>query len=705
MREMGCFWGNEGRLTGQGGADSLRRLFMSNRAIWPISGRLPAPWAQRVLPAFVLAAGVALPGAAWAGPPPGGGGGPLGPGVGGGPPGQGDDDKDGPAEAAPKDKQSLKPIEAIPAQPPKARRMSMFEIHGYLRLRADYFNRLDLGAESGSVFQGTSTPSSEWFEPPSFGETTEDGQSISNDAGCEQRKTQGSRAYTRCARRNNSIGSANMRLRMEPTFHVTDTISVHATIDALDNMVLGSTPEMFYPNGQMAIFSRTATAPITGEGPISGIDSIQDSITVKRAWGHIGFGWGLELDFGRKPLQWGLGMVYNDGNGIYRGQRDDIIRQLDTDYGDSIDTVELSYRFGKDRRSQHRAFASYDWAATGPTSAQLLGPAWASGNRVAQEFSVERYDNVHQFRFGVERRDDPAMLQRKTSLGVPVVNYGAMGTLRQQTIDRAAGAASADDPTDAFENYAENLIIRDALMVTPDVWLRINWRTMRVELEAAGVFGRFNHVDLTGTTTAEEIPTLGLSDLQRTNIAQFGYALEFKYGLFDDKFHVGFDHGFATGDGSPNPAFDYSNPLVEYTGSGSTDTNREYLTAFRFNPAYMQDLLLFKELLGTASNTAYFRPWAAYHFFDGNFSARIDLQYALAHRKAQTPGNKLNYGLELDGALRYHDANEPVFVQLQYGVLFPFGAFNAPLQDSVGQPYLLDAKAAQSVQAQVGIKF
>jgi hypothetical protein len=119
----------------------------------------------------------------------------------------------------------------------------------------------------------------------------------------------------------------------------------------------------------------------------------------------------------------------------------------------------------------------------------------------------------------------------------------------------------------------------------------------------------------------------------------------------------------------------------------------------------MQDLLLFKELLGTASNVAYFRPWAAYHFFGGNFSARIDLQYALAHQKGQTPGNKLNYGLEIDGALRYHDADEPVFVQIQYGVLFPFGAFNAPVQAPGTEPRLLDAKAAQSVQAQVGIRF
>ena len=401
---------------------------MSCYAIWPFSGRQPTSLAPWVLPTFALALGVAMPAIAWAGPPPGSGASPLGPGTGGAPPG--DDDKDGPAEAAPKDKQSLKPIEAVPAQPAKARRLNLFEMHGYLRMRTDYHSNLNLGASNESINAGLQSQPTEFFQPPSFLEYDEDGLARPNDAGCDGRKSPQTNAWNRCNKKKGGMASANMRLRMEPTFHVSDTVSVHAQIDALDNLVLGSTPEMYYPGGTMAIFSRTAIAPLTGVGTVSGIDSIQDSITVKRAWGHIQFGWGLELDFGRKPLQWGLGMVYNDGNGIYRGQPDDIVRQLDTDYGDSIDSVEFSYRFGKDRRSQHRAFLAYDWAATGPTSAQLLGPAWASGNGVAQEFSVEKFDNVHQLRLGVERRDDPAMLQRKLSLGVPVVNYGAMGTLR-----------------------------------------------------------------------------------------------------------------------------------------------------------------------------------------------------------------------------------------------------------------------------------
>ena len=70
-----------------------------------------------------------------------------------------------------------------------------------------------------------------------------------------------------------------------------------------------------------------------------------------------------------------LGHRGPDGNGYYRGQPDDIVRMLDMDYGDSVDSLRLGFDFGKDRRSTHTLEFSWDWAATGPTTAQLFGNA------------------------------------------------------------------------------------------------------------------------------------------------------------------------------------------------------------------------------------------------------------------------------------------------------------------------------------------
>ncbi len=656
-------------------------------------------------------------------------------GPGGGPPGERTEKKDGPAEEAPKDKEALRPIESVPAQPAGKRRLQLFELHGYMRTRGDYFHRLNLGLPS--LLPGTEGHSSGgFFEPPAeTGELDTDAPPGSineydnNDVFCNQRlETQGvpvDKQASRCPRRN-GFASANMRLRMEPTLHVTDTVKVHAQIDALDNLVLGSTPDSYgwdNPSAPIDLYTRTQTPPT------SGINSFTDSIVVKRAYGQIRFGFGLDLQFGRMPRHWGLGIVYNDGNGYARNETGDIVRMIDTDYGDSVDSVRLAFDFGKDRRKTHTLVFSWDWASSGPTTSQVLGPEWSSGGRVGQEFSVEKFDNVYQWTLSLERRDDPDMLRRKLSLDDTVLNYGVMGMLRYQDVSRALGSPGlgdglgtngsyyedTDNPNpdqtdgggdplgngdvdeqgnDGLLNYAASLVHRRAIVFTPDIWMRVNWRTLRVELEMAANVGRFYLRDISAEVDANFPGNAVASD--RTYVTALGYALEFKYGLFNDRFHLGFDHGFATGDTSRPQDYNYQNPLTTEIESAG----RNEFSAFRMNPAYVQDLLLFREVLGTVANAAYFKPWAAFYFFDNNFSIRADVMYALAARPPSTLGDAFSYGIELNGAARYHDQQEPIFFQLQYGVLFPLPAFNRILSGANA-----NAKAAQTVQAQVGIRF
>lgn len=610
-----------------------------------------------------------------------------------GPTSAGKDDKDGPAEEAPKDKQALQPIEPIPAQPTPRRRVQLFEAHGYLRMRGDYFHRLDLGIGPPNADTDADI---KFFRPPA--ETPEeDSTSPSelrpNDVNCVERMINAGvndpqKISRRCGRRS-GLASANMRLRIEPTFHITDTVKIHATIDALDNIVLGSTPDSYYsvanPSAPIDLYTRTQVPP---EYDLS--KWYQDSIVVKRAYGQIRFGWGLDIKFGRMPQHWGMGIVYNDGNGYDRGERADILRMVDTDYGDSVDSVRFAFDFGKDRRRAHSVGISWDWASTGPTAAQLLGPSYASGTRVAQDFSVEKFDNVYQASAFILRRDDPAMLKRKLSLGIPVVNYGAIAWMRMQELDQPIGYTDPDDPD--LQTYAESLMYRRALIVTPDLWMRVNWRTLRVELEAAGNFGYLRHRDLTEENpTEEDLLDVSVEEVERTTIASMGYGLEFKYGFFHDRFHIGLDQGFAMGDPEPPVDFMTGNPL----SSDSIQNN-----TFRFNPAYMQDMLLFKEILGTVSNAAYFRPWAAFYFFQNNVSARVDVGYALAQNKTAMPGNRYSYGIEVDGAIRYHDTREPIYAALQYGVMFPLRGLNRNIGTGTS-----DARAAQTVQAHLGIRF
>lgn len=623
---------------------------------------------------------------------PGLGGGPGGPGSPGGAPGGPGgrrDKKDGPAEEAPKDKEALRPIEPVPAAPRRLRRLELFDLNGYMRMRGDFFHRPGLGLQQPSVLQEGDRPQ-RFFDPPaeSF-ETDEDGNLLSNDANCLNRLldngVSGARASTRCRRRH-GFASANMRLRLEPSLHITDTVHVHSQVDILDNVVLGSTPDSFIgsdPYAPLDIYTRSQ------DPPASGVTGVKDSVVVKRGWGDIRFGFGLRLEFGRMPWSWGMGMVANHGNGYAKLEQADIIRQVDRDHGDSVDSLKFSFEFGKDRRKTHRVGLSWDWANSGPTTAQLLGPRYGEGGTVGQAFSVEKFDNVYQWALSIERRDDPEMLKRKLSLGNPVLNWGVISWLRYQDIDDAVGSDLA-----SLQSYTNSLVQRRAIMVTPDVWMRVNWRTLRVEFEGSMNYGRFNMRDLDAPLEDGQntLDALVLSDADRKTVLNGGYALEFKYGFFDDRFHIGFDHGFASGDTASPLNSDPASPLT------INDNNR--LSAFRFNPAYNTDLLLFREILGTVSNATYVKPWAAFYFFD-NFSARVDIEYGVAHRRQSTLGNRFSYGVELDGAVRYHDAREPIFVQLQYGVLFPLGAFNRVLVDQGRE----DARAVQTLQAQVGIKF
>ncbi len=672
-----------------------------------------------------------LPATALAGPPMGGPGmgGMGGPGGGmgpGGPPTGGAKDKEGPAEAAPKDKGALAPVVPVPAQPEGLRRLQLFELHGNLRMRADYFHRLDLGLSNQA------SGLTEFFIPPAeTDETVPGGDTLPNDVNCQAQLTARGVSFDRQSRRcprRRGFGGANMRLRLEPTIHVTDTVKIHAQVDLLDNLSLGSTPDSFMSDSAWApidLFTRTQM-PMQ-----AGTNALSDSIVVKRAWGEIRFGWGLRLEFGRMAQHWGMGMLYNDGNGYDRQEKADIIRMVDTDYGDSVDSVKLSFDFGNDKRSAITVGASYDWAASGPTTAQLLGPEWAAGNRTAVPFSAEFYDNVHQFSAFVQRRDDPAMLRRKISTGEPVVNYGLKTWFRWQNIDRAIGtpglgAGLSGNPTldpnldpdglqhdgvplgnggfdedgdTGLQNYANALVHRRGWMLTPDLWLRVNWRTMRIEFESAMVVGGFRRRELAIGRTESDFSVDAAIASERTSVLQFGYALEFKYGLFNDRFHIGIDHGFASGDPSPPFRSDYTSPLP----AGTTDADFRNLNAFRFNPAYMQDLLLFREILGTVANAAYAKPWLAFYFFQNNMSARADFEFAGAVDKRGTvAGDKSLWGLELAASLRYHDADEPIFFQFQYGVMFPFGGFNAL---PTGFNSRLDARAAQTIQAQLGVRF
>ena len=136
------------------------------------------------------------------------------PGGGMGGPQQGEEPKkEGVAEAAPKTPGLLPTTPALPAPKGRRKRWKLFEIDGYFRTRTDWFKNFNLGFTDDPALGGAPFPRALGC---ATGELT---------APCEE-----------------SLSSATMRLRLEPTINLSEGTSVHIQADLLDNVVLGSTP-------------------------------------------------------------------------------------------------------------------------------------------------------------------------------------------------------------------------------------------------------------------------------------------------------------------------------------------------------------------------------------------------------------------------------------------------------------------------------
>lgn len=134
----------------------------------------------------------------------------------------------------------------------------------------------------------------------------------------------------------NALGPSSYidhRLRLIPAIHASSRVSVHAQIDLLPTTVFGDSPNTWVdPVGGEAI----ALAYADGVAPYSDSEdggSYLQNIQVTRAYADVYTDYG-RLRFGRMPMDWGVGLLFNDG-----------LDALD-EYGDSGDRVQFTTRAG-----------------------------------------------------------------------------------------------------------------------------------------------------------------------------------------------------------------------------------------------------------------------------------------------------------------------------------------------------------------------
>jgi uncharacterized protein (TIGR04551 family) len=518
------------------------------------------------------------------------------------------------------------------------------ELKGYFRTRGDLFYQLHLGRNDGAA-----------FPHPYDDAVTQNGTACTGTAG--------ETCFT-----NDTYASGNLRLRLEPVIHV----QVYATIDLLDNLVLGSTPDGYAnqpgADGGYDLSARSPWVPLrafssTQVPPNGGINSFGDSVTVKRAWAEVTTPVG-RLMFGRMQSQWGLGVLANGGNDI------------DSDYGDLADRIMWAARY------QGLVGAlGFDFAGEGPTSQaifELQGQPWDLG----------QLDDVNQYVAVLGYRPTEEEQLARLRSGSPAFAGGLYYVFRNQVL--------SSESTDALGDQGNlRLVQRDAFAHIFDAWFQFRWERFRAETEWTVIYGGIKNIELGSFSDAPY------------DILQFGGVLQLEYTLLgqptvrSNRLRLGLEGGYASGDPNQEGLSPREGLLTQHAGAGD-----HTLSTFRFDPDYNVDLILFEQILGQVTGAYYVRPWVDYTLGLGAgrskkfLTFRLDVLWSRASEFVSTFSNAADLGLEIDAAVTFETADNFI-ARLQYGVFFPFGAF----EDLPGTRGQFDLSNAQTVQALLGVTF
>ncbi|KFE63056.1 TIGR04551 family protein [Hyalangium minutum] len=502
------------------------------------------------------------------------------------------------------------------------RKLELFTLDGYFRVRPNLFYKFDLGkGRDTSLF-------------PTRSET------------------------------ENTQAGANMRVRLEPTFNVSEEVRLKMQVDLLDNFLFGSTPDLTLDGGRniFGIFSESQ------DSSASAVTALRDSIVVKRAYGEVSTPVGI-LRFGRMGSHWGLGMLRNDGN------------CLDCDFGDTVDRIQ----FVTEPFSGFYVTPMIDFNDEGATSQQVTGDAQR------ESFDYSNADDSHSYVIAIARRDTDQQAKDKLENNQGVLNYGLHFTYRTQRWEEENNTATL------------TFVPRDATLYVPDLWLRYEERMFRIEVELAATYGSINNRALTLGDASNP------SQNQSLRVLQFGGVAQGEYKMLNGDLHLGLELGFASGDKASGFGYFQRSRTVNPNGRdvglpqyqcGVGGCSDNAIRNFRFNRAYRVDNILWRELIGGLTDAVYVKPNVKYSLADG-FDLFGSVVYSQALYAQSTPSTvNRSLGLEVDLGARY-ETEDGFVAGLNWGILFPMSG----LQEAPNSAVQREFETAQALRGTLGIRF
>ncbi|HEX5746067.1 MAG TPA: TIGR04551 family protein [Archangium sp.] len=464
---------------------------------------------------------------------------------------------------------------------------------------------------------------------------------------------------------------ADMRLRLEPTFNISEEVRVKLQLDALDNVILGSNPvsdvdRYFY------LFDVFNDGQVS---PRSAINSFKDSLMLREAYGEVSTPVGL-LRFGRMTAHWGLGLLRNDGN------------CLECDFGDVVDRV----MFVTEPFDGFYVTPMFEFNSEGLTT-------YPNGEQ-GQPVDISNADDSHSWVLAVARRDTPQQVKAKLDNNQGILNYGLHFSWRTQRYSVARTSEGELDPEGGFVPRGANLYI-------PDVWLRYEERNFRLEFELAAYLGQ-----ITGLAqTAGQVGTAGFN--QTLDVLSFGGAAVGEYRLLNGQLNLQLEVGFASGDRAPGFGAYPGEPLGTGTNGATEPGNVEgpqfacgtggcrdsAIRNFRFNRAYRVDSILWRELVGSVTDAVYVKPTIRYTLTQG-FDLFGSAIYSQAIYAESTPSStERMLGIETNLGARY-ETEDGFVARVDWSVLFPLGGLNESTAAT-----RVELATAHAIRGTLGIRF
>ncbi|RKH35615.1 TIGR04551 family protein [Corallococcus sicarius] len=521
------------------------------------------------------------------------------------------------------------------------RKLELFTLDGYLRVRPTLFYKFDLGK----------------FAPPSG-------------------TPSGRQFWTRSPRTSaeRTQAGANMRFRLDPSFNVSEDVRVKVQVDALDNILLGSNPDSAYSGdgrNTFTLFSENQTPSN------SAVNAFKDSIHVRRAYGEVTTPVGI-LRFGRMGSHWGVGMLRNDGN------------CLDCDYGDTVDRIQFVTE----------PFAG--WYITPMIDFNAEGLSTERANSLGEPVDLTQSDDSHSLVLAIARRDTEQQQRAKLDNNQGVLNYGLYFTYRTQ---RYATLTETGTPfEDVSPGTGANppaFVPRGGTLYVPDLWFKYAEKKFRIEAEIAAQLGSIDGRALTANDpTAQSLRIAQFGGVLQTefhvieNKLHLGVELGFASG---DK-APGFGNypgRTGSGTGGNTTAGDVEGRQYSCDTGGCGDNA---IRNFRFNRDYRVDLILWRSILNGVTDAFYVKPGLKYSIAEG-FDVFGSVIYSQAFYAESTPSSvSRGLGLEADIGARYI-TEDGFLAGIDYGILFPLSG----LKDlgNTGQ----DLSTAHAVRGTLAIKF